>query len=362
MRPTLQQLRSNRSCSATAVLARRRLLPGPATAPCELLPAPPCNLLPAPPAGLTARARGAAGAECLCSAGYGGTLVSGGSDATNGCELCPVNQYSPAAEAGGCVACPANSNTGGLRGTASRADCRCGPQFTGDLGVADASCEACEAGKYKDSSGAMACAPIVDCEGYWSEWTSGADLCLGGVDAAGASHNNEESRTYTVVQPYHTPNHGAACAAADGAVETRTADATRFAGDRWLTVDVTEEQRDLPDGAGGTAAARVVVVTVASIAHNAATSDDGMVDGKNVGIDLPRVAIDGVDVQVQTANNMAFQAERAVAAGGSSPLVSISALRSCAGAEGHASHEFSGLGHFRLFLPADGTAAAPGLY
>ena len=33
-------------CSATAVLARRRLLPGPATAPCELLPAPPCNLLP----------------------------------------------------------------------------------------------------------------------------------------------------------------------------------------------------------------------------------------------------------------------------------------------------------------------------
>ena len=74
------------------------------------------------------------------------------------------------------------------------------------------------------------------------------------------------------------------------------------------------------------------------------------------------MAIDGVDVQVQTANNMAFQAERAVAAGGSSPLVSISALRSCAGAEGHASHEFSGLGHFRLFLPADGTAAAPGLY
>ena len=54
--------------------------------------------------------------------------------------------------------------------------------------------------------------------------------------------------------------------------------------------------------------------------------------------------------------------KRAVAAGGSSPLVSISALRSCAGAEGHASHEFSGLGHFRLFLPADGTAAAPGLY
>ena len=39
----------------------------------------------------------------------------------------------------------------------------------------------------------------------------------GGVDAAGASHNNEESRTYTVVQPYHTPNHGAACAAAAAA-------------------------------------------------------------------------------------------------------------------------------------------------
>lgn len=263
----------------------------------------------------------------------------------------------------------------------------------------DAACTACEAGKYKDNRGTTVCTPIVDCEGYWSEWTSGADLCTDGTDAYGADHNNLETRVYTIAQPYFTPGHGSACEAEDGAVETREATGpVRYAGDRWVTVDVTVEDRtDLPDTQGGASAVRVVVVTIVPIAHNEPTDSDGIADGKNVGIDPPTVTIDGVPVKLKQSDRVQFTAERAVSTGDCmapdqgdgcdaadggteaacldltdgtgdtcvywhQPLVSIMGLRSCGADVLEQSHEFSGLGHFRVWLPADPATPAPGQY
>ena len=149
----------------------------------------------------------------------------------------------------------------------------------------DDGCTACPAGQYKDGRGTASCTPIIHCVGSWSDWTSGADLCVGGTDglsmgsATDTAHGDEERRVFTVTQPYTTPTHGTACVADDGAVETRAgAGATRFGGDRWLTVDVTVEDRDaLPDTVGGTASLRVAVVTIVPIAHGAATGADGIV-------------------------------------------------------------------------------------
>jgi hypothetical protein len=264
----------------------------------------------------------------------------------------------------------------------------------------DAACVACETGKYKDSRGTADCTPIVDCAGSWSEWTSGLDLCTDGTDGYGTSHSNLESRVYTITQPYFTPVHGADCAFSDGEVQTRDAAESppRYGGDRWLTVDVTVEDRgDLPDTVGGIAAVRVVVVTIVPIAHGVETDSDGIADGKNVGIDPPTVTIDGVPVKLKESERISFKAERAVstgdcvapdggvgcdgADGGTAtacvaltdgageacvyvhqPLVSITGLRSCGANVLEKTHEFSGLGHFRVWLPADPATPAPAQY
>ena len=384
----------------------------------------------------------------------------------------------------------------------------------------DDGCTACATGQYKDSRGTAPCTPVVDCVGSWSDWTSGADLCVGGTDgltmgsATDTAHGDEERRVFTITQPYATPTHGTACEAADGAVETRAgAGPTRFGGDRWLTIDVTVDDRDaLPDTAGGTGSLRVVVVTIIPIAHGASTDPDtGIVDdtcattvvgacaaanadlaacegagactfypasstcvtttvaacapatadqgtcegagactftagGKNAGIDPPHVMIDGVPVKLKSSARVSFVAEKAVSSGdctgpqaqGTSatcvesastavaadtalcaavsalddsaacdavmttadgavaactyashvscdavdgltkaaceavtdgsggacmytdkPLVSIAGLRSCAAGVLEKSHEFVGLGHFRVWLPADPATAAP---
>lgn len=263
----------------------------------------------------------------------------------------------------------------------------------------ESACTACEAGKYKDNRGAAACTPIVDCEGSWSEWTSVLDLCTDGTDAYGADHSNLESRVYTITQPYFTPGHGSACEFEDGHVETREGTGpARYGGDRWVTVDVTVEDRaDLPDTQGGTGAVRVVVVTIVPVAHREPTDADGIADGKNVGIDPPTVAIDGAPVKLKHSNRVQFTAERAVttgdcvapddgdgcdaADGGTEaacldltdgnaetclyvhqPLVSIMGLRSCGAGVLEQSHEFSGLGHFRVWLPADPATPPPDQY
>ena len=115
-------------------------------------------------------------ADCdLCSAGK--YLNASGSIAEGNCSLCPQGKYSTTVganssdrcldcgagkylgtegndEASDCISCPGNSTSGSA--STAITDCRCNHGFSGEDGQA---CTPCEAGSYKNVSGAANCMP-----------------------------------------------------------------------------------------------------------------------------------------------------------------------------------------------------------
>jgi hypothetical protein len=85
---------------------------------------------------------------CLCVSGY----TVDPQDET-ACVGCAIGTYKPYAGQGACLQCPNNTNTvGGQQNTLDA--CLCNAGYTGENG---GPCLSCTAGKYKTTSGSMAC-------------------------------------------------------------------------------------------------------------------------------------------------------------------------------------------------------------
>jgi hypothetical protein len=114
-------------------------------------PASNCKMCPA--SSSTADVASKAPTDCLCNAGYSGTISSD----TSVCTACGQGQYNDQVGSASCTSCPANTVTRNDEACDKVTDCLCDSGFTGDITDASKTCTACDQGKYKDVSGKDVC-------------------------------------------------------------------------------------------------------------------------------------------------------------------------------------------------------------
>ena len=91
----------------------------------------------------------------ICDAGY--TTEATGAISSISCLQCATDTYTVlVGGAQTCQACPENSSS--AQGSDKVGDCECNPGFTEISGTPDHTCQACELGTYKTTSGSDACA------------------------------------------------------------------------------------------------------------------------------------------------------------------------------------------------------------